>query len=600
MIPLGSTLEQKKFPVVTATIILINIVVYPLEPFLFLTEHSERLFLFGPGSCSPIGLFTSMFLHADPFHIVFNMIYLWAFGPAVEQRVGKKLFLLYYLGAGVAANILQTVGLLVGDLHNRSLSLGASGAISGVMALYVYRCWFSKVKMVLSPIYVPFAANIPAAPVIIFWFLQNMFSVFTVQLGKSETGYLAHVGGFLFGLVVASRKRYGHEGAIEYYAGKVESELKEGGRWKDVQSDENLLKLIRAKPDDPGPRVQLAQYYTAKGERVKASSAYKDAISRLFTVNPLFGAFTVLEHYDALGFACPLEYHVRAAGVFAEYADHLPEAQRTIEAGLGSATEGAMAEIAHILYLKICQEMGEAGRVAEGMQVFKEQFPRSGNLSLVASIPAMKPGTIFERKKVALPEGYVRTVEEDEKVSKFGAWASREIGINMGMIASPLFISLWLGLYMAMRSVGGGGPLAEVAAQFLSFFLVAGFFLIRRWNQSEWSWRHKVTLEQEQKAQAGADLSLLRNKASLADRSDNHARAAELYEKLLAQDACEIHARFRLAKIYQLGLNDRENAVRHFKDLLTRLPRDHPYRFEAERAIGTGPPPGSDQTNNLK
>jgi len=156
----------------------------------------------------------------------------------------------------------------------------------------------------------------------------------------------------------------------------------------------------------------------------------------------------------------------------------------------------------------------------------------------------------------------------------------------MGMIASPLFISLWLGLYFVLRSMIG-----DVGAQFGSLFLAAAGGLLRRWSRSEWSWRHKITQEQEQKARDKVDLELLRNKANLADRSDHHARSAALYEQLLEHDAGDIQARFRLAKIYQLGLHDRENAVRHFKTLLTRLPDSHPYRFEAERAIANNGTP---------
>ena len=580
MIPLESTLEQKKFPVVTSTIILICIVVYPLEPFLFLSESGDRLFLFGPGSLSPVGLFTSMFLHADLFHLIFNMVYLWAFGPAVEQRVGKKLFLLYYLGAGIAAHVLQTGMIMLVDPSNKGLSLGASGAISGIMALYVYRCYFAKVRMVLSPVYLPFAANIPAAPVVLFWFLQDLFRASTIPLGSQRVGYLAHVGGFLFGLVVARMKRYGREGTAELHSERIEAELRTGGGWKEFRSEESLLALVRTRPDDPGAKVQLAQYYAAKREKAKASSSYKDAVRVLFSSNPLFAAFTVLEHHDALGLPCPLEYHVRAAGIFAEQADHLPEALRVIEPVLGAAAEGALGEKAHILYLKICQEMGESSRVADGIRNFHELFPRSASRSIVNAIPSLRPGTIFPRRKIALPDQYVRSIDEDEEVSKFGSWATREIGKVMGLIASPLFVSLWIGLYLAMSFVVGRDRVLEVLSQFVAFFAAAIVASFYRWMRSEWSWRHKVTDEQEARARAEADLELLRNKAALADRGGNHARAAELYERVLVQDKGNIQARFRLAKIYLQDLNDRGNGLMQFRKLREYLPKDHPYYAE--------------------
>src|SRR3990172_5517052 len=135
MLPVGTTLEQKRFPQATATIIIATVVVFLWEGSLdYLLGERMRLLAFGLGNLGLIGLFTSIFLHADIFHIVFNMLFLWVFGPPVEDRVGKKLFFVYYLGAGVAANIFEVLVDVIHNPDSNMVGIGASGAVSGIMA----------------------------------------------------------------------------------------------------------------------------------------------------------------------------------------------------------------------------------------------------------------------------------------------------------------------------------------------------------------------------------------------------------------------------------------------------------------------------------
>lgn len=89
----------------------------------------------------------------------------------------------------------------------------------------------------------------------------------------------------------------------------------------------------------------------------------------------------------------------------------------------------------------------------------------------------------------------------------------------------------------------------------------------------------------EEGARKEVDISMLYNRASLAERGENYAKAAALYEKHLFLDPKNIQARFSLARIYQNKLDDRHNAIMQYRKLLSILPSDHPYYHDAEQAI---------------
>jgi membrane associated rhomboid family serine protease/tetratricopeptide (TPR) repeat protein len=589
MIPTGTALEQKKFPIVTATIIYINFIVFPLELYL-LSGGRDKIFLFGTGALSPIGLITSIFLHSSISHIVFNMLYLWVFGPPVEERVGKKLFLYYYLGAGIAAKLLTLLIDLVIDPSSESTSLGASGAISGIMALYIYRCYYSKIEMSIIPTYFPVSIKIPALPFVYFWFIKNLFYAFSTINEDHSVNYWAHVGGFVFGLIVSRIKRYGNAGSIEYYNDKVNKELVLKGGWKNFQEEESLLKLAEISKSNPDILVQVAQYYHEKGNKTKASSYYKDAIRNLNLTNPLFGAFTILEHYDALGFPVSLDAHIKAATLLAKL-NYMEDAHKAISVIISEATGGKLAEQAHILHIKICQEMGNEEYVIQGMERFKQLFPLSGSLAYVESIQNIKSGEVFKKEKLALPETVTNQVIELEKpLSKFGQRMTVVVQKRMKIISSPFFIFFWLGLYSLLITMSRTTDLVvRFILQVISFIpTYSAVYIYQNHyqnNNNEWSWRHSVTREDEEKAEKEFKVSSLLNKANLADRGEDYQVAAERYEKLLYLDPNNIQGRFRLAKIYQLHLNDRGNAIRQFRYLLSKIPLDHPYRHEAEMAI---------------
>ncbi len=579
MLPVGTTLEQKRFPQATVTIIIATVVAFlwqgPLED---LFGERVRLLTYGTGNLSLIGLFTSIFLHADIFHIVFNMLFLWVFGPPVEDRVGKKLFFIYYLGAGVAANIFEVLVDVIHNPDSRTVGIGASGAVSGIMALYLYRCFYSRLKMVISPLYLPFHVNIPAAPLLLLWFFKNVFYGFLSFAKPTNIGHWAHVGGFLFGLAVGRIKRYGHEAGVEHYSGTVLEHLRDGGGWKGLNNEKDLLKLLKLTPDDPDVFLQLGQYYAAKGDDAKANEFYNSAVRKYFMRNPLIGGFAVLEYHAALGRTMGLNYHIRAAEVLAE-SGFAEDACKAIKPVLNDAQSGLLAEKALLLFIKLCRELSRDDEAREAAARLTKLFPGSKYAAEAARALTLKPGAIFPQRRINLPDEVAKTVDDEEvKIGKREGIIMEIFEGAMRIIVDPAFLFLW---FFFLFIVFFFLP-KYFFVQVITFIFA---FTITTFYRTDWSSFFRNITADEEKSRREVEADSLYNQGLLAERGENYLKASELYEKMLAIYPNNIQARFNLARIYQMRLRDKNNADRQYKKLLQHAPKNHPYYNEALEAI---------------
>jgi membrane associated rhomboid family serine protease len=147
-------------------------------------------------------LITSMFLHAGWLHIGGNMLFLYIFGDNVEDRMGHFPYLAFYLFCGVIAGISQVVV----TLNSPIPSLGASGAIAGVLAAYLVLFPWARVRTVIFIVIFFTIVTLPAFILIGIWFLLQFFNgvaaLSSAQQGMGGVAYLAHVGGFVSGLVI--------------------------------------------------------------------------------------------------------------------------------------------------------------------------------------------------------------------------------------------------------------------------------------------------------------------------------------------------------------------------------------------------------------
>ncbi len=148
---------------------------------------------FAPGKAIYLAVITSLFLHGGILHIAGNLLFLWVFGRRVEDRLGPVLYAAFYLAAGIAAAACQVLA----SVDSTVPFIGASGAIAGVMGAYLV--WFPHARInTLFFVFVIIWFKIQAQWVLLAWFVLQFFTS-----PNSDVAWVAHVGGFVFGMAVA-------------------------------------------------------------------------------------------------------------------------------------------------------------------------------------------------------------------------------------------------------------------------------------------------------------------------------------------------------------------------------------------------------------
>jgi membrane associated rhomboid family serine protease len=147
-----------------------------------------------------ITLISAMFMHAGWLHIIGNMVFLWAFGPEIEDAMGRFHYLAFYLLGGIVAMLAQVVG----SGYSTVPCLGASGAIAAVMGAFIVMYPRDRIRSIVWIVIIVRVTYIPAVLLIGIWFLIQLVNVGMVANVKTGgVAYLAHVGGFAFGAVTA-------------------------------------------------------------------------------------------------------------------------------------------------------------------------------------------------------------------------------------------------------------------------------------------------------------------------------------------------------------------------------------------------------------
>jgi rhomboid family protein len=203
LFPIGDDNSSRRtLPVVTYALIALNVLVFFIElnqgeSFIRQWAVVPRQLVANPSAEIPT-IFTSMFMHAGWMHLLGNMLFLWIFGDNVEDRLGRAKFLIFYLVCGIAATLAQVAVSAESSIPN----LGASGAISGVLAGYLVLFPNGRVRVLMRGRVVA----LPALVVIGIWIVLQLISGIASFTQSAQTGgvaYMAHIGGFVAGLALA-------------------------------------------------------------------------------------------------------------------------------------------------------------------------------------------------------------------------------------------------------------------------------------------------------------------------------------------------------------------------------------------------------------
>jgi membrane associated rhomboid family serine protease len=239
MIPIQNAVPSRDPPVMTWVLIAANCAIFFYQ--LGLNERELEWFLvrfaliparyFAPvsygaaeGPADYLPFVSNMFLHGGWLHLIMNMWTLWLFGPSIEDRLGSARYLAFYLVCGVLASLAHAM------FNPLSIvpSLGASGAIAGVLGCYVRLFPYARVVVLVPVLFIPLFFPVPAIVFVGLWFLIQVLQG-TVELFMTSTGagvaWWAHVGGFIAGLALGPfvmrserrhRRYYADEGILGF------------------------------------------------------------------------------------------------------------------------------------------------------------------------------------------------------------------------------------------------------------------------------------------------------------------------------------------------------------------------------------------------
>jgi membrane associated rhomboid family serine protease len=221
MIPLRDVIPSRTFPGVTIAIIVLNALGFLYEIGLTDPELKQFVVTWGvvPAQFNLVSAFTSMFLHGGWMHIIGNMLFLWIFGDNVEDRMGHGRFVVFYLLSGLIAAMAHVWS----DPTSVVPTIGASGAVAGVMGAYFVLYPHSRI-LTLIPIF--FFIQIVEIPAVVFlglWFLLQLVSGVGSALlpaGSGMTGgiaFWAHVAGFAAGAVLILAFRRPERARVEWW-----------------------------------------------------------------------------------------------------------------------------------------------------------------------------------------------------------------------------------------------------------------------------------------------------------------------------------------------------------------------------------------------
>ncbi len=368
-------------PRVTILLILVNILVFYLVK---IASQADLAFIFSNFAFLPerltfwnilVSPFSCMFLHSSAGHLWGNMISFWAFGPAVEERIGAGRYASLYFITGLLGSLTSTVVFRI-FLSETFHTVGASGAIAGIMGVFMVRCYFKKLVVplpLLGLINIKLRVNslLPLG----FFFLLDIRSGLKQLAGReTSVAYWVHVGSMAAGMIIAARLKLHGAAAEEKYTEAGLAAMDDPYFRRD--SVDSLQAALQLNPDNEPALLGLAREYAAS-RKSEGRDLFQRAIRLKMRSSPEQAAEIYKEYLNSYNLMLEPDLQYRLAGIFYRQGDHEPAA-RALERVIlePSASDGTRQRSFYQLIVLLAENnMLEAAHYR--LRQFAEQFPGS-------------------------------------------------------------------------------------------------------------------------------------------------------------------------------------------------------------------------------
>ena len=550
-IPIGSNHPLERTPWATISIIA-------------LTVLSQYLDLGVGAWLIPIPVFQ----HGAFVHLLFNMLFLWVFGSYLEVRIGWLAFVAFYILCELGTQLVYSVML-------GGYAIGASGAISGIMALYLVRFYHSRIRTLfwLGPF--PIRFNLPVMFLIPFWFSRDILFGVMGMVQVTKVAYFAHVGGLLTGLVIAKVMKFDVEGKTEHFKLRAARRIAESEEMHKVLPD--LQKALAENYNDPEIHHLLGQYYARSSANLQmAKKYYYQAMNKYLLAGgePLKAAGVFLEMIEKCGADRALENYLKYAAIFEQAEDHERALALLSQILDRDDLSGETGKRGLARLISNARAVGETELEVRAEDRFQRVFPDT-------EIP--KPDSITASSTLVLPAskeqlggpGLSPWKWLDEMMNTWVFW----FWWTIVFLPVVIFVQPLLS-----ESIRDGSILLAiiiptiVAAAATHFYLnsgnmVGGFIFGTGYRKSE------------KQALRAFNISTYFRNGVASEKEGRYEDAVTYYKGVLEEDPNHIEARLKLAGIYHYKLVRKGSAIHEYDKLINILPETTPHYRTVKKAM---------------
>ncbi len=542
--------HQKNFPAVTSIIIIISTA-------LFFAGFKTHLFIL------------YMFSHGALYHLFINMLALWIFGSFIESRIGWKLFLVYFLVSAVAADMLWRV------MDTRHV-IGSSGAISGLMSFYFFRCHYLKVKPHIPVRLLVINLRMHAGWFLYYWLIWHVYSPFSVDY------HTAYVGGLIAGIIIGKFKNK----SDDLYDKAVE--LIDAGIGI-VEAEESLLKALEFDQGNPDIKLELARLYSMRHEKdsresgrkfyLEAARGYYQNRERKYIAGRI-----LLEFHCKYRETIEPETHIKYANELARTYDYNSAFQLLEPIIEKDNLPASIGERAYHNYIEFTMQTGSVNRAKQAFERFRTVFPES----------------LLIRKAEVLLSKPVPKIKSDIELkmsSSRNTWSNafRDIINNITDVTSDIEtgnpwasdLLFWEILFILVLL----SPLLLIVMElkYAIVFIIAVPFVVSMIRRCTSSFFGSIYSGAGRKSEAEGlrefNLSHFMDRAESCETEEKYDEAITYLRGVLKEDRENVLAQFRIARLYHKKLDRPAEARREYKKIVDTAPEDHPLRRDAIDSI---------------